>query len=194
MTTRAPHNVSGGIWLVVGVQASGKSTIGELLAREFERGVHVHGGQFYRWALRGWVHHDDERTSEARRHLDLRYRLSAQVADEYCAAGFTTVVQDNLYGDDVVAWLRHVTTRPRHLVVLRPSVVTVRQRDQARRLASGKVAYRDGVVSIEELDRQLGTIPKVGLWLDTSLLTPKETVAEVLRRHVEASVDDALSS
>ena len=27
--------------------------------------------------------------------LDLRYRLSALVADPYAAAGFTTVVQDN---------------------------------------------------------------------------------------------------
>lgn len=194
MTTRAPDNASGGVWLVVGVQASGKSTIAGLLAREFERGVHVRGGQFYRWALRGWVQHDDERHSEARRHLDLRYRLSALVAEEYCAEGFTTVVQDNLYGGDVVAWLERVSTRPRHLVVLRPSVDVVHQREEARRRASGKVAYRDGGVSIAELDRQLGTIAKIGLWLDTSSLTPDETVAEVIGRQGEARVDEALSS
>jgi len=36
----------GGIWLVVGVQAAGKSTVADLLARQFERGVHVRGGEF----------------------------------------------------------------------------------------------------------------------------------------------------
>src|ERR1051325_2375185 len=111
------------VWLVTGAQASGKSTVADLLARQFERGVHVRGGQFYRWAVRGWVHVDEpDRAEEARRLLDLRYRLSARVADEYAAAGFECVVQDNIYGPDVVAWLESITARPRHLVVLRPSV------------------------------------------------------------------------
>jgi hypothetical protein len=34
--------------------------------------------------VRGWVHFDDaDRQAEARRFLELRYRLSALVADEY---------------------------------------------------------------------------------------------------------------
>ncbi len=82
-----------GVWLVTGVQASGKSTVADLLARQFDRGVHVRGGQFYRWAVRGWVHPGDEREAEARRLLDLRYWLSATVAGEYCDAGFTVVVR-----------------------------------------------------------------------------------------------------
>ena len=114
-----------GLWLVVGVQASGKSTVADLLAHHFERGVHIRGGQFYRWAVNGWVHPWSEDSEEARRLLDLRYRLSALAANEYCDAGFTTVVQDNLYGEDVGAWLRLVTARPRHLVVLRPTVAVV---------------------------------------------------------------------
>src|SRR5262245_38795415 len=109
------------VWLVIGVQAAGKSSVAELLAARFERGVHVRGGQFYRWAVRGWVPAGDTaRPDEARRLLDLRYRLSALVADEYCAAGFTTVAQDNIFGTDVLRWLNGVNARPRHLVVLRP--------------------------------------------------------------------------
>lgn len=78
------------------------------------------------------MHVDDDRADEARRLLDLRYRLSAKVADEYCAAGFSTVVQDNIFGEDVLTWLQAVAARPRHLVVLRPSVAVVTERDKAR--------------------------------------------------------------
>ncbi len=113
---------------MTGVQAAGKSTVAGLLARGFDRGVHVRGGQFYRWAVRGWVHAGDTRAGEARRLLDLRYRLAAIVADEYCRAGFCTVVQDNIFGEDVAAWLSSVTARPRRLVVLRPSPASSRSR------------------------------------------------------------------
>lgn len=184
--------MAGSVWLVTGVQAAGKSTVAELLARRFDRGVHVRGGQFYRWAVRGWVHAGDARADEARRLLDLRYRLSALVADQYCGAGFDAVVQDNIFGEDVTAWLRAVAARPRHLVVLRPSVAAVRDREQARKAAAGKVAYRPGELGIEALDGFLGETPGIGLWLDTSAQTAAETVAEILRRQPEAAVDDTL--
>lgn len=181
-----------GLWLVTGVQASGKTTIAELLARHFDPGVHVRGAQFYRWVTRGWVHVGDPRLDEARRLLELRYRLAARVADEYCAAGFTTVVQDNMYGDDVTRWLESLHARPRHLVVLRPSIEIVAARERGRQLATGKVAYRPGESTIEELDDQLARTARIGLWLDTSTLTPDETVNEILHRRDEALVDGAL--
>lgn len=182
-----------GLWLVIGVQASGKSTVADLLAHHFDAGVHVRGAQFYRWVARGWIHVGDPRLDEARRLLELRYRLAARVAEEYCAAGFTTVVQDNIYGDDVTRWLKGCRARPRHLIVLRPSIDVVAAREHHRHLTTGKVAYRPGEFTIDELDTQLSLTPRIGLWLDTSKLTPDETVNEILRRRDEALVDDALS-
>src|SRR5579863_4489493 len=143
MSLRSMHShnsrMGSGIWLVTGVQAAGKSTVADLLAAQFERGVHIRGGQFYRWVVSGWVHVDGEPASEARRLLDLRYRLSARVADEYSAEGFAVVVQDNIFGADVVRWLSSIAARPRHLVVLRPSAAAVAAREEARRRRTGKI-------------------------------------------------------
>jgi hypothetical protein len=181
--------MSDGVWLVTGVQAAGKSTVADLLARHFERGVHVRGGQFYRWAVRGWVHPGDTRADDARRLLDLRYSLSAMVADAYCQAGFSTVVHDNIFGVDVARWLAAVSARPRHLVVLRPSADVVKAREEARFKATGKIAYRPGEFTVADLHRFLGETPPIGLWLDTSHLTAEQTVAEILHRRSAAVVE-----
>jgi hypothetical protein len=188
-SVRPVGDAGGGVWLVTGAQASGKSTVADLLARRFERGVHVRGGQFYRWAVHGWVHVGEPgRDDEVRRLLDLRYRLSSLVADEYAGAGFTTVVQDNIYGPDVEAWLGRVVARPRHLVVLRPAVAVVEQRDEERRRLLGKVAYRAGFTPAVNDEHVAATRRDLGLWLDTSAQTPEETVDEILGRSDEAVV------
>jgi len=177
-----------GVWLVTGAQASGKSTVADLLARRFERGVHVRGGQFYRWAVRGWVHANDLDREEARRLLDLRYELSSTVADRYAAAGFTTVVQDNIYGVDVERWLGRIRSQPKHLVVLRPRVDVVEARDAHRQRTDGKIAYPDGFTATINNEHVLSTRNDLGLWLDTSDQSPDETVDEILSRAGDAVV------
>jgi len=174
---------------VTGAQASGKSTVADLLARRFTSAVHVRGGTFYRWAVSGWRHFDDLDHAEARRLLELRYELSAMVARRYAEAGFTAVAQDNIYGHDVVRWLERVDWSPRYLVVLRPTIETLERREAARSQATGKVAYTDAFTPaindahVNECD------PSVGLWLDTTAQSPEATVAQILDRASEALVD-----
>jgi len=163
--------------------------VADLLAREHHRGVHVRGGQFYRWAVRGWVHVGDADMTEARRLLDLRYQLSSTAADLYAAAGFTTVVQDNVYGPDVERWLERIHCDAKYLVVLRPSVETLEARDAQRQRTTGKVAYRGGFTPAVNDQHVAGTRQDLGLWLDTSEQSPEESVATILERASEARVD-----
>lgn len=54
----------------------------------------------------------------------------------------------------------------------------------------GKIAYRPGEHTIEQLDAAVAEIPRMGLWLDTSAQTPGETVKEILTRRAEAVIAD----
>lgn len=176
-----------GVWLITGAQASGKSTVAELLASRFEQAAHVRGYRFATSVVSGRAGFDPD-DPEWRRQLELRYRLSALVAAEYAGAGFTAVVQDNIYGADVVAWIERAGSGPVHLVVLRPAVDVVEERHERRRRATGKVAYRDGYTPAQN-DADLATTPAdLGLWLDTSSQTPEETVAAIRARTAEARV------
>ncbi len=74
------------------------------------------------------------------------------------------------------------------LVVLRPSVVEVTRRDDARRLATGKIAY-GGSFTPEVNDAHVAATPRIGLWLDSSTQTPADTVAEIRGRSAEAVVE-----
>lgn len=108
---------SEGVWLVTGVQAVGKSTIADLLARQFEHGVHIRGGQFYRWA---------------------------------CAAGCMPVMPAPM--------------RPGGFLTCGNGSRRLRPTNTARRA-----------------------------WLDTSAMSPADTVEEIHSRQSEAVVDQALA-
>jgi predicted kinase len=161
--------------LITGVMASGKSTVAELLAGQLPRAAHVRGDVFRRMVVSGREELLPEQTTEARAQLDLRYRLSALVADEYAHHGWTAVVQDIILGDDLTRYVARVHTRPLYVVVLAPSVAAVRAREAER----PKAGY--GVWTVEALDHALrAETPRIGLWLDTSEHTPAQTVSAIL--------------
>ena len=61
--------------------ASGKTTVADLLARRFDKGVHVNGDVFRRMVVSGAVAMSPSSGDEAWAQLRLRYRLAASVAD-----------------------------------------------------------------------------------------------------------------
>jgi hypothetical protein len=83
-----------------------------------------------------------------------------------------------------------VTTRPLRIIMLNPRPEVVVQREIAR----GSNAYRSWIdtegsleAAVEHFSHWLDDTPHLGLWIDSSDLSPDETVDRVL-----ASWDDAL--
>ncbi|WP_329126225.1 AAA family ATPase [Streptomyces sp. NBC_01465] len=170
--------------LVTGVMAAGKSTVADLLARRLPRAAHVRGDAFRRMMVSGQEQLLPEQTAEARAQLDLRYRMSALVADEYASHGWTAIVQDIILGPDLSSYVARLRTRPLYVVVLAPSAAAVHTRESGRQ----KNGY--GAWTVESLDRDLrAETPRIGLWLDSTEQTPDETVSAVLGNLAAARVD-----
>ena len=163
------------IYLVTGPMAAGKTTVASLLARRFERGVHLEGDVFRRSVVAGREEMAPEPSADALAQLRLRYRLAAAAADGYFEAGFTVVLEDVVAGPLLAELVELIQGRPLHVVVLLPSREALRERGAARPSAG----YGDW--SIEELHAGFATeTPRLGLWLDTSNQTPHEVVDEIL--------------
>lgn len=171
--------------VVTGIQAAGKSTVAQGLAERLERSVHLRGDAFRRMIVNGRAEMGvAEPPAEALRQLRLRYRLAAAAADGYADAGFTVVLQDIIIGSYLADMVAAIRTRPLHVVVLAPRAEVVKAREETRRAARGKVAYRPGDADPAELDAVFRRdTPRLGLWLDTSEQTAGQTVAEILARY-----------
>jgi len=164
------------LYVITGIMAAGKSTVGQALAQRFERGVHLRGDQFRRAIVSGRREMAPDPEPEALTQLRLRYRLAATVAEHYLEAGFTTVWQDVILGSflsEVVAMVEHL---PVQVVVLAPQADEVARRERGR-AKTGYTSYTP-----EQLNAGFRRdTPRIGLWLDTTSLTIEQTVDEILR-------------
>jgi chloramphenicol 3-O-phosphotransferase len=171
--------------LITGISASGKSTVAQLLAERFARGVHVRGDQFRAMVASGREEMREHPTDEAWRQLRLRYTLGALITDRYFDAGFSVVVQDVVLGPALADYVDAVASRPLYVVALCPRAEVVEEREARR----AKRAYGAGMLSARALDASLREeTPRLGLWLDTSDQTPAETVDAIVSRANEATV------
>lgn len=168
---------SKGIFIITGIMASGKSTVAQLLAERFPKGVHVHGDIYRKMVVAGREEMSPNPSEEALNQLDLRYKLAASTADAYFEAGFNVVVQDNIIGKMLQNFVGMVRNRPLFVVALcpRPEVVAKREAERPKKGYGGW--------SVAEFDRLFRKeTPRIGLWLDSSEQTPEETVDEILAR------------
>lgn len=169
---------------VSGIQAAGKTTVSSLLARRFEKGVHIEADVLQKFIVSGGVWPDKNLEDEAMRQLRLRGRNAALLADSFFEEGFTPVIDDIFIGSRFAELYSDVKNRPLLFVMLLPSLDAVRKRTEER----SKRTDFDEWKHLHEI--ALNETPKAGLWLDTSRQKPEQTVDEIIERAWdEARVD-----
>jgi predicted kinase len=151
-------------FLITGPQGAGTTTLAAVVARSFERGVHIEGDAFLRFVVTGRAEMSPDASDDALAQLRLRYALAHHTAQQYEQAGFTVVV------DDVVAGplLREVAPKYAHVVVLFPPEVVVAARAGQRHTPWVYRLFADAT-------------PRLGTWIEDSRLTPEQTAAAILR-------------
>lgn len=166
------------IYLITGIAAAGKSTVGELLAERFSRSVHLRGDVFRKMVVRGREDMNQYNSHNARQQMGLRYDIGALSAQHYHRAGFDVAYQDVMLGSLLPEVVARIVARPLYVIVLcpDPKIVTLREADRM------KTGYAAGYTPEAMHHLMMKETPRIGLWLDTSELNPSETVDLIIRR------------
>lgn len=156
--------------------AAGKSTVARLLASRFQRGVYLEGDLFRRSIVSGRDEMTPDPSPEALTQLRLRYALAAAAADGYFESGFSVALEDVAVGPLLSDYQRMIRSSPCRVIVLLPSLAAIAAREEDRE----DKGYTRGWTVERHYDEFVRTTPRIGLWLDTTNLTPQETVEEIL--------------
>jgi predicted kinase len=171
------------MFVISGTQGAGKTTVASLLARRFQRGVHVSADTLQKMIVSGteWpvASHTGINTpdfeDEAVRQLRLRLHNMCLLARSFYAEGFTVVLDDIVVGGRIDDLRKDLAGMGFMFVMLTPNIATVRDRERQR----GTVLWREWEWLTEEV---LDAAPDMGLWLDSSDQSADETVDEIMRR------------
>lgn len=171
------------IYLITGIMASGKSTVAQRLADRISPSVHLRGDLFRKMIVNDRKEMRPGAAAPELEQLRLRYRLTVQAAETYAEAGLNVIVQDVIVGPMLNEFISLVRKRPLYVAVLCPRAQVVEQREAAR----AKKGY--GHWTVDGLDRLLREeTPRLGLWLDSSDMTPEETTSALWHRRDEARI------
>ena len=171
------------ILIISGLPGAGKSTAARLLASQMARCALVEADELQEMIISGGVWPDGSQTigHEAESQLRLRLHNACLLARSFAEHGFSAVIDDIVIGRRLEQALLELAGIPFGFVMLLPDFELVQER--WRSIGSPFVDRWQWI------DDEIRTRTKrVGLWLDTTDLTPEQTVGEILGRIGETIV------
>ncbi len=121
-------------------------------------------------------------SEDAEQQLRLRLHNACLLGRSFAAAGFDATIDDILIGDRVHHVLEEMGGHPFHLVTLLPSFDTVVDR--------WKAIDSPFVEAWQWMDAEIRErTTRLGLWIDTTSMTPAQVVAKIIERLDESAVD-----
>ena len=165
------------IWLINGMPGVGKSTVARKLASRFPRTVHIEGDKLQDMIVSGRVSPGSLPKDEEQRQIHLNVRNQCLLARSFVEEGFTVVVDYMIASHERLEEYRgHLSGLAVRLVTLDPGVEAAVARDRQR---PEKNVAADWIHVHHQIREALTGI---GLWVDSSKLSPDETVESILAK------------
>lgn len=163
------------LYIITGAMAAGKSTVAKELVQRFERSAHVSGDAFLRMIAKGGAVMGPVLDREALMQLHLRQDIAMDAVRRFIGAGFVTVYQDILMGEDFVRVTTALADLDPRVVVLNPTTKVLAERDAGR----AKTGYSEQFLPNVLAETLRSETPRRGLWLDTSEMTVEDVVVAI---------------